>query len=275
MIAQPSTPSLSYLEDMARAAGAIIKVAFHNPATLATELKDDETVVTIADKRIHTLIADAMRRSFPHIPFLGEEGSSGNVKKDDFWLLADEVDGTGALTLGILSSLVMIALMHGSQPIMSVIYDPHGDRMYSAIRGQGAWCNGTPIHVQAKVPDHPVISVIGWPKRKKGNMLVSHMFDVVVPELHRAGCELYNVGSNFPAALVAAGTFSATIFPGSSLHDTAPGELLVREAGGWTTDLRGQRLSYDGDTTFGHIFSCDRHLHRMIVGIIEDALATT
>ena len=57
--------------------------------------------------------------------------------------------------------------------------------------------------------------------------------------------------------LVAAGEYAGVIFPGSSLYDTAPGDLLVREAGGVTSDLQGRPLRYDIDKLDGHITACN------------------
>ena len=148
-------PKVSYeitacIIGIARNAGYIIKTAYRDPKKLDTRLKADASVVTMADRAIHRLALDSMAREFPDIPVIGEEGSSAHKDaKKGLWINIDEVDGTGALTLGVPTSLVMIALMDKSQPIYSAIYNPFGNRMYVAQRGFGAHCNGITIRVKS------------------------------------------------------------------------------------------------------------------------------
>ena len=73
-------------------------------------------------------------------------------------------------------------------------------------------------------------------------------------------------------AMVADGRLAGTIFPGRTMHDTAAGHLLVEEAGGKATDLRGNPLDYSGTCLFGHIFSVGGDMHDQLVELVRKAI---
>ena len=269
----PKIPSLADIGDMARQSGRIIKGFYNAPERQDIRFKADGTKVTAADRAVHDYIVERMQSFYPYIPIVGEEGKVGKRTgtKDEYWLVMDELDGTHAFTLGLPVSAVMIALMKGAHPIRSAIDDPFNNRLYTAELGKGAFLNGSPIRVQQETPEYPVVDVCSWPKRGKNDMLVENMVGGVAGDLHALlHCEVHSVGGiGIVEARLASGEFSATVFPGSTLHDTAAGDLLVREAGGTTSDLRGKRLSYSGDAVEGHIFAATPDLHAKILEVMH------
>ncbi|OGG48215.1 hypothetical protein A2761_01765 [Candidatus Kaiserbacteria bacterium RIFCSPHIGHO2_01_FULL_51_33] len=266
-------PSTSELGGVAWQSGRIIKMLYLKPERHAVEFKADGTKVTAADRAVHIYVVKRMQTFFPDIPIVGEEGTAGKRTgaPDEHWLVVDELDGTHAFTLGLPVSAVMIALMEGDHPIRSAIADPFSDRLYTAELGKGAFLNGFPVRVQQKTPKYPVVDVVSWPHRGKNDMLIENMVGGVAEDLHALlHCEVHSVGGiGIVDARVASGEFSATVFPGTTLWDTAAGDLLVREAGGVATDLRGNPLRYDGDSMEGHVFAATADLHASILGVVR------
>ncbi|RPI49944.1 MAG: inositol monophosphatase, partial [Chloroflexi bacterium] len=109
-------------------------------------------LVTEADLASERLIVDAIRRHFPGHTILSEEGL-GDLQQlageaEHLWLV-DPLDGTVNYAHGLPVWGVSLALAQEGRPVMAVSYDPVRDEMFSAGRGEGAWCNGRQIHVSA------------------------------------------------------------------------------------------------------------------------------
>lgn len=268
-------PILDELIQLATAAGEVVK-AVHFGSDMELEWKADETPLTKADRAVSALVMKFMAERFPYVPVIGEEGQLGqlNATTNQYWLLVDEVDGTWAFMLGVPVYSIMFALMRGGDVIRSVICDPIGQRMYSAEVGRGAFCNGKPISVHAQLPKVPSVGFCSWPHRNHpSDMLLPGMVSHVAVGLHDMGCiPVSMVTGGYLGALVASGSLSGMIFPGRTLHDIAAVDLLVREAGGEVTDLRGEPLWYGETEAFGYIASAGGVFHEKLLKLAKGAL---
>jgi fructose-1,6-bisphosphatase/inositol monophosphatase family enzyme len=68
--------------------------------------------------------------------------------------------------------------------------------------------------------------------------------------------------------MVATGELVGTIFPQRkpmAFHDTAPGHLLVEEAGGTVTDLYGYEQDYLRMDFRGHIMANSKEMHSILL----------
>ena len=95
------------------------------------ELKPDNSPLTIADRRAHSIISESLAAS--GIPILSEEGSeiSYETRKDwkQYWLV-DPLDGTKEFIRKNGDFTVNIALIYNQQPIFGVVYAPVPGYMY-------------------------------------------------------------------------------------------------------------------------------------------------
>jgi myo-inositol-1(or 4)-monophosphatase len=147
---------------------------------------------------------------------------------------------------------------------MGVIYDPFTDRMYAAERGEGANMNGVPLKVSRAVTseDRPIVGYVSWPKCPYNILRVCQY-------LEDRGVTLVNFCSiGYIEVAVATGEFAGTIFPGTSHHDTAPGHVIVEEAGGKVTDVFGNPLHYNDNKIAGHIMS-NGCIHDLMVEAVK------
>jgi fructose-1,6-bisphosphatase/inositol monophosphatase family enzyme len=222
--------------------------------------------VTVADEEIHRFVIERVRETYPEHGVFGEEGSE-NAEREYLWL-CDPIDGTDMFARGVPVAVFSLALVVDGDPIVGVIYDPFCDKLYSAVKGQGAFCNDQPIHVSdIKLGDkREIINQDVW--------WVEGLIDDPMPVLGR----LYEV-SNWPtsigsvaraAVLVADGGFVATIFTycKGKVMDVAAGKVIVEEAGGKVTDVFGEDQRYDGDIR-GAILS-NGVVHDEIVEIFKE-----
>lgn len=147
-----SSPSIAGLDERFQLAQVVAqeagKLAFHyfnERDTLVIETKRDlQDVVSIADREVEELIRSRFAEAFPGDGVLGEEyglqgGNSG------FTWVVDPIDGTSPFVNGMPNWCVSIALLHGGNPVVGVIYAPCFDETYAARAGGGATLNGRPL----------------------------------------------------------------------------------------------------------------------------------
>ncbi|MHA1200858.1 MAG: 3'(2'),5'-bisphosphate nucleotidase CysQ, partial [Candidatus Heimdallarchaeaceae archaeon] len=160
------------------------------------------------------------------------------LDKDKVWIV-DPIDGTREFVESIPEYAISVALVEKGQPVIGVVLNPLKDELYSAIKGEGAYLNGEPIHVNSKLDNKPVI-VASRSENKRGEWEDFKQVAEVIP----TGSIAYKL------ALVAAGTADATfsLCPKNE-WDIAAGHLLVEEAGGVVSDKYGQCFIYNQKET--------------------------
>ncbi len=199
--------------------------------------KVDNTIVTLADTEINSYLISKVKEIYPNHAIDGEEEQFG---ESDYKWICDPVDGTAMYARHIPVSVFSLALVLNGSPILGVIYDPFTDNMYTAIKGNGAYKNGTKIKVSdIELNDMRSVSNFDiWPSAE---------YDIieVIKEL---GKKTYFVspGSIIRACTcVASGEFNLAIFPGKKYHDIAAAKVIVEEAGGKVTSFWGNEQRYD------------------------------
>lgn len=135
-------------ETIARRAGNMLIDARHS-GDFAMRLKRGEELVTDVDVQLDTLISSALEEMFPGEARLSEEltpqAMSLTQLEAPLWIV-DPLDGTVNFAHGHAHVAVSIAWCLKGQPQIGVVHAPFLNETYTAIRGEGAWCNGHPIH---------------------------------------------------------------------------------------------------------------------------------
>ena len=95
---------------------------------LEIETKDDESPVTIADKKVELLIRELIQKNYPEHGILGEEFDQTNIESEYIWVI-DPIDGTRSFIAGHKDFGTLIALVYKNQPIIGIINCPmHKER---------------------------------------------------------------------------------------------------------------------------------------------------
>ena len=103
--------------------------------------------VTQVDYQVQEFLKERLREEWPDFQFMGEEKDNSDIDFDGtFWIL-DPVDGTTNLIHSFQHSAISLALAEGGQILFGVVYNPYSGECFTARRGQGAFCNGSPIRV--------------------------------------------------------------------------------------------------------------------------------
>ena len=231
---------LNFAMGIAKYAGSLMKEYFNKDSDV--EFKKDRTPVTYVDKKINNYLINEVKKTYPMHSVDGEEEKY--IVDSNYVWVCDPIDGTSMYTRGIPVSVFSLALVIDGEPVVGVVYDPYLDNMYTAIKGDGAYCNGEVISVNSLDLGDLGCSVdyCMWNNAKYDTL-------DIIKEL-RKDSKICQIGSVAHASMaVASGRISAEIFPGTSHGhcDIAASKLIVEEAGGMVTSFCGENQRYDRD----------------------------
>ncbi len=229
------SPFLPVALDAARSAGKLLREALGGPRRI--DYKGHPTnLVTEMDRRSETLIVERIRAAFPDHAILGEEGGARAGQSEYRWLV-DPLDGTTNYAHGLPIFSVSLALERAGRVELGVAYDPTREECFVAERGAGATLNGEPLRVSTTAALDTSLLVTGFPydiRTNPANNLAEYAaLSLRSQAVRRLGSAVLDL------CYVAAGRFDGfwelTLGP----WDMAAGGLIVQEAGGQVTDVRG------------------------------------
>jgi myo-inositol-1(or 4)-monophosphatase len=226
----------------AQAAGKLMRQNLHQ--TKKVNAKTSHDIKLDLDVRCQKLIEQQLRRAFPKISLLGEEGDSGAINEQYRWVV-DPIDGTVNFAYGIPHACVAVALQERTatgeyQTTLGVVHDPFTNETWTAVRGEPARLNGTVIRASARKDLKECIVCVGFAKSR-------HSLQRALPHflwMARRVRKMRMMGSAaLGLAYVASGRFDAYIERGVSLWDVAAGGLIIESAGGkfWTEKIPGRQ----------------------------------
>ncbi|HWH00127.1 MAG TPA: inositol monophosphatase [Pilimelia sp.] len=236
---RPDAGYLGFLADALRDAGALARHGGDRiPAT--TKAGDRNQVVTEVDRAVGARLVQRVRAAFPDDAVLDEEagalaGAPGHRRT---WII-DPIDGTSNFAAGSPLYGSMMAVLVGGAPVAAGILLPALGELYLAERGRGAYCNGR--RLAAATPGPLADCLVGYgvdvgPEAAADWRLLARLAP------HVRGVRMSN--SIFDAAMVARGAYAGYVHRRLQIWDIAPIQVLVTEAGGRCTDLRGRELDY-------------------------------
>lgn len=238
----------------------------------ARERKNLNDFVTEADERAQDLITSRLVDAFPAYDVLAEEGADLDgtppVPERPRWII-DPIDGTTNFMHAVPPYAVSIALQREGALAVGVVLEVSSGRLYTATRGGGAYCDGTPLSARPVRTMSEALVATGFPFRTFEHL---ERYGRVLREVIRAAQGVRRHGAAaVDLARVAAGRFGGFFETGLRPWDVAAGALLVREAGGCVTDYRG-RSAIDGEGFLfgGQIVATGGPLQGELLAFVED-----
>lgn len=184
--------------------------------------------VTDADVANQEFLREKLSALLPQACFFAEEQENAALTDEYTWIV-DPIDGTLNFMLNRHFSCVSIGLTHNRVPVLGMVYNPFTDELFSAIKGQGAFCNETPIHVSSSRFEKSLTTLGTAPYN-------AELFDATIyciREFLTRGGDIRRTGSAAldlcDVASARTDTFVELIL---SPWDFAAGALIVMEAGG-------------------------------------------
>jgi 3'(2'), 5'-bisphosphate nucleotidase len=245
----------------------------YNSEDFKVESKQDDSPLTLADKRAHETIMKVLKES--HIPVLSEEGSGHEYNKrknrELFWLV-DPLDGTKEFIKKNDEFTVNIALIYKDTPIAGIIYAPVFGLLYYGDSQNGAFKKEmlrADDFSAGKTYETLIIASEKLPKIEKKRPYTavasrSHLSDETKAyldklEAEHGKTEIISKGSSLKICMVAEG--KADIYPrfGPTMEwDTGAGDAIARASGALVTKTDGSPLLYNKKNLLNPHFIIER-----------------
>ena len=247
----------------ARKAGDFMLRAMDRPEEFDIETKAPNDFVSNIDKTAEAIIVDQIRETYPDHAIIGEEFGAKSGNSEFTWII-DPLDGTLNFLQGIPHFAISIGIMKGRHHEHGIIYDPVRGEEFIASRGSGAQLNGKRIRVSARSKLEDCVLATGLPPGSVENRLDEYM--VGLKDLTGSCRGIRRAGSAaLDLAYVAAGRTDGFWEMGLSQWDIAAGIVLVREAGGFVSDLEGGESFFNS----GDIIAANPKCWRTMVQVLS------
>ncbi|HEY7297790.1 MAG TPA: inositol monophosphatase family protein [Xanthobacteraceae bacterium] len=232
---------LNVMIKAARKAGRTLRRDFGEVEHLQVSLKGPANFVTAADRRAEEIVHEELSRARPGYGFLGEEGGRREGPDKTHCFIVDPLDGTSNFLHGIPHFAVSIALEREGTMVAGVIYNPANDDLFVAERGKGAFLNDQRLRVAARRRLLDAVIACALPHHGRGDLALG-IREIAAVQDKVAGLRRFGAAA-LDLAWVAAGRLDGYWERNISPWDVAAGMVLVREAGGFVTDLDGGEAS--------------------------------
>lgn len=252
-------PYLDAAKEAARRAGTMLRQNLDEPNRVF--FKGEVDLVTDCDHAAQKIILDYLVDLFPGHDYLAEEGLSREQGSPFQWII-DPLDGTTNFAHRFPVFCVSIGLRHGEDIAVGVVHDPTREETFWAVKDEGAFLNGKRLAVSSTGELRRSLLATGFPYdiRQTGDN-IGHFTDFVTraQAVRRCGSAALDL------CYVASGRFDG--FWEKKLHpwDVAAGGLVVREAGGRTTDFLGNPMR----TTFRDVLASNGLIHEQMLDTLR------
>jgi len=261
------TPTTNIAVRAARQAGSVIMRSFNRLDTLSVTEKQANDYVSEVDRNAEQAIIDVIRKAYPGHAVLAEE--SGKQGTSDFEWVIDPLDGTTNYLHGFPQFAVSIALKHRGRLETGVVFDPLSGDLFTADRGGGARLNDRRLRVSDQKGLKGALLGTGIPFRDQRHM---DAYLAMLKDLAQETAGIRRPGSAaLDFAYVAAGRLDGFWELGLAQWDFAAGALLVQEAGGIISDIRGGSSHLET----GNVIAAGLRLHRAMVDTVKPHVPDT
>ncbi len=193
-------------------------------------------IVTTSDFEVQKYLVSKLSSLMPESGLLCEEDDIKSIK--EYTWIIDPIDGTVNYSRGIDFCAISVALLHNDNTVLGAVYLPNKNEMFTAVRGEGAYLNGERIAVSCR-PFADSLLCTSFCAYNKGN------FDVcsaIVNDIYLQCNDIRRFGSAATElCYIAMGRcelfFEYELYP----WDYAAASLILRESGGYITDIEGEK----------------------------------
>jgi myo-inositol-1(or 4)-monophosphatase len=256
---------LNVMVAAARKAARTLRRDFGEVEKLQVSLKGPANFVSSADHRAEETLRAELARARPGYGFLGEEGGrQDGADKTHCWIV-DPLDGTTNFLHGIPQFAISIALERDGTIVAGVVYNPITEELFVAERGKGAFLNDQRLRVAARKRLSEAVIACGLPHLGRGDLAQFRQEFAAVQE-KVAGLRRFGAAT-LDLAWVAAWRLDAYWERNLSAWDIAAGLILVREAGGFASDLDGGEDVFDKR----EIIAGNETMQREVLALIRQA----
>ena len=231
------TEFLNALEKVMEAAEReAAQLILHAGGILAESKTGNRDVVTEYDRRVQELVVQRLREFLPDAGFVKEESDAHDALNGEHVFIIDPIDGTMNFVHHFHHSAISVAYASRGELLAGCVYNPYLDEMFSAIKGQGAFLNGRPIHADT-APLRETFFCFGtspyYPELTEETFRLARIAFGASLDLRRTASAALDL------CYVAAGRVGLFFEIRLNLWDYAAGILIAEEAGSKVCTLDG------------------------------------
>jgi myo-inositol-1(or 4)-monophosphatase len=244
-----------------RAARGLLR-DFGEVEQLQVSRKGPADFVSNADLKAERVLRQELERARPEFGFLMEESGASKAGDGRHRWIVDPLDGTTNFLHGLPHFAISIALEHNGEIVAGLVYDPAKDETFWAEKGQGAFCNDRRMRVSGRkhLPESLLatgIPFIGHGDHARfGRQMAAAMRET-------AGVRRFGAAA-LDLAYVAAGRYEGYWEEDLGPWDIAAGLILVRESGGYVSDLKGGQTMLQS----GSVLASNGSLHAPLQALL-------
>nr|XP_020473117.1 inositol monophosphatase 1-like [Monopterus albus]XP_020473118.1 inositol monophosphatase 1-like [Monopterus albus] len=240
-MSDPWQECMDHSVEVTKKAGKIIYEALQKHIAIMQKSAPDD-LVTETDQKVEQLIISSIREKYPTHSFIGEEsvaaGAPSVLTDNPTWII-DPIDGTTNFVHRFPFVSVSIGFTVNKEIEFGVVYSCIEDKMYTARKGKGAFCNGVPIKVSGleDISQSLVLTEMGFKKDPEQlKTMLANIKSILTIPVHGIRCP---GSAAVNLCLVACGSADAYYHMGIHCWDMAGGAAVVTEAGGVVMDISG------------------------------------
>lgn len=232
---------------------------------------EQSSVVCEADLASEELVARKIRARFPSVRIIGEESGISGAEADLTWVV-DPLDGTSNFVAGLPWFGTQIGVLAGSKAICAAMYLPVEGALFYAELGKGVRRNGKLARVTPETELRNTLCAFGFDASRSASRRSR-----IARMLVRVGAGVRNTratNSLVDFSCTIDGRFGGCVNLNCKIWDIVPAALMVPEAGGRFTDLRGRPIDFRlGQARPEHtyeVLGASRILHPKLVRLLRD-----
>ena len=257
------SPAINVMMKAADRAARGLRRDFGEVEQLQVSPKGPGDFVSTADLKAERILREELGKARPNFGFLMEESGATPGKDSEHRWIVDPLDGTTNFLHGIPHFAISIALERAGEIVAAVVLDPIKDERFWAEKGLGAYLNDRRMRVSGRSRLAEALIATGIPFATHGDHgQFAEELTAIMPTV--AGVRRLGAAA-LDLAYVAAGRYEGFWERGLSAWDVAAGILLVREAGGYVSEIDGG----PNMLTSGSLLAANDRLHGEIAALLR------
>ena len=203
-------------------------------------------IVTSSDLAVQEFLKRELAALLPGSGFLCEEEDRHTLDHEFTWII-DPIDGTANYSRGIDQCAICVGLKHNDYMELSAVFLPRTEELFTAVRHQGAFLNGRPIHVSSRsFQDAVMCTALPVYHKEYAGVCAG-----IIQETFQQCNDIRRFGAAAPElCYLAMGRVELYFEYLLSPWDFAAASLIVTEAGGVVSNLEAQRPSLTSPSGF-------------------------
>lgn len=228
-------------------------------------LNDVITAIHANDNASLGVLRDGLQSLRPNAGWIEDENDGGVLPNGEWWVV-DPVEGNINHIHGMDDWGITATLVRDNHAVLTVVYLPKTRDTYSALKGNGAYQNGKRLSVSKKADLTAALVGTGQARHGETRENLRLMSQSIFDMLQAALVVSVSVPATLQLIQVAAGRTDAFWQHSQVRAGLLPGALLIEEAGGIITDLKGNPWNLSSE----NFLASAPNIHAAVVTVLSN-----